>query len=82
MVHLFVLISTSAQYAINIFFFICTPICVVYSTLYLLSMKYFHVMPIFHGAMGCDQKNLKLVWQCHQLLSGFLAKDLWPRVSR
>ena len=32
--------------------------------------------------MGCNQKNFKLVWQCHQFLSGFLAKGHLPRVSR
>ena len=34
-----------------------------------------------HGAMGCDQESFKLVWRCHQLLSGFLAKGQLPRVS-
>ena len=38
----------------------------------LLSMK----------AMGCGQKSFKLVWRCHQLLSGFLAKGHLPWVSR
>ena len=38
-------------------------------------------MPVFHGAMGCGQKSFKLVWWCHQLLSGFLTKDHLPRVS-
>ena len=38
--------------------------------------------PAVHGAMGCGQKSLKLVWWCHQLLSGFLAKGHLPRVSR
>ena len=28
------------------------------------------------------EKNFKLVWRCHQLLSGFLAKGHLPRVSR
>ena len=28
--------------------------------------------PWSHG--GCGQKSFKLVWRCHQLLSGFLAK--------
>ena len=32
--------------------------------------------------MGCSQKTFKLVWRCHQLLSGFLAKSLMPRVLR
>jgi hypothetical protein len=31
--------------------------------------------------MGCGQKSFKLVWGCHQLLSGFLAKGYSPRVS-
>ena len=31
--------------------------------------------------MGCGQKNFQLVWRCHQLLSGFLAKGHLPRVS-
>ena len=38
--------------------------------------------PVVHGAMGCGQKNFQLVWRCHQLLSGFLAKGHLPRVSR
>ena len=38
--------------------------------------------PAVHGAMGCGQKSFKLVWRCHQLLSGFLAKGHLPRVSR
>ena len=32
--------------------------------------------------MGCGQKNFQLVWWCHQLLSGFLAKGHLLRVSR
>ena len=40
------------------------------------------LLPAAHGAMGCGQKSFKLVWRCHQLLSGFLAKDHLPRVSR
>ena len=40
------------------------------------------VCPVVHGAMGCSQKSFKLVWRCHQLLSGFLAKGHYPRVSR
>ena len=28
------------------------------------------------------KKNFQLVWRCHQLLSGFLAKDHLPRVLR
>jgi hypothetical protein len=32
--------------------------------------------------MGCGQKSFKLVWWCHQLLSGFLANDHLPQVSR
>jgi hypothetical protein len=35
-----------------------------------------------HGAMGCGQKSLLLVWRCHQLLSGFLAKGHLFPVSR
>ena len=34
--------------------------------------------PVVHGAMGCGQKNFQLVWRCHQLLSGFLAKGHLP----
>ena len=34
---------------------------------------------VVHGAMGCSQESFKLVWRCHQLLFGFLAKDnLFP----
>ena len=28
-----------------------------------------------HGAMCCSQKSFKLVWRCHQFLSGFLANE-------
>ena len=28
------------------------------------------------------KKNFQLMWRCHQLLSGFLAKGHLPRVSR
>ena len=35
-----------------------------------------------HGAIGRDQKSFKLVWWCHQLLSGFLGKGNLPPVSR
>jgi hypothetical protein len=37
---------------------------------------------VVHGTMGCYQKSFKLVWGCHQLLSGFLANSHMPRVSR
>ena len=30
-------------------------------------------MIVVHGAMGYSQESFMLVWQCHQLLSGFLA---------
>jgi hypothetical protein len=32
--------------------------------------------------MGCGQRSFKLVWRCHQLLSGFLTKGHLLRVSR
>ena len=35
-----------------------------------------------HGAMGCGQKCFKVVWRCHQLLSGFLTNGTLPRVPR
>ena len=35
--------------------------------------------PWSHGR--CGQKSFKLVWRCHQLLSGFLAKGHLPRVA-
>ena len=35
-----------------------------------------------HGSIGCSLKNSKLVWRCHQHLSGFLAKNQLTRVSR
>ena len=38
--------------------------------------------PVVHGTMGCGQKSFKLVWRCHQLLSGFLVKGQLPRVSQ
>jgi hypothetical protein len=34
-----------------------------------------------HRAIGCGQKNFKLAWRCHQLLSGFLVNGHLPRVS-
>ena len=40
------------------------------------------VLLCYHGAMGCDQKNFKLVWRCHQLLSRFFVKGYLHRVSR
>ena len=38
-------------------------------------------LPAVHGAMGCGQKCFRLVWRCHQLLSGFLARGHLPRMS-
>ena len=38
--------------------------------------------PVVHGAMGCGLKSFKLVWRCHQLLTGFLANYHLPFVSR
>ena len=32
--------------------------------------RYWGLVP--HGAMGCVQKSFKLLWRCHQLVSGFL----------
>ena len=52
--------------------------CKVYLYRLLISSQF----PVVHWAMGCGQKNFKLVWRCHQLLSGFIAKDHLPRVSR
>ena len=37
---------------------------------------------VVHGAMGCSQKGFKLVSRWHQLLSGFVASDNLPRLSR
>ena len=38
--------------------------------------------PVVHGAMGAaNKKKFKLVWRCHQLLSGFLAKGHLLRLS-
>ena len=39
------------------------------------------IWPVVHGDMGCEQKSFKLVWQCHHLLSKFLASGHLPRVS-
>ena len=39
---------------------------------------YAHVV---HGAMCCCRRSVKLVWQCHQLFSGFLVNGYFPRVS-
>ena len=39
-------------------------------------------VPAVHGVMGCSQRSCKLVWRCHQPLSGLLAKDHLPRVLR
>ena len=38
--------------------------------------------PVVHGTISCGQKSFKLGWRCHQLQSGFLAKDHWPQMSR
>ena len=38
--------------------------------------------PIVLGVVGCGQKSFKLVWWCHRLLSGFLAKGRVSRVLR
>ena len=35
-----------------------------------------------NGTIGCVQKSFMLVWRCHQLPSGFLAKGHLQRVSR
>ena len=42
------------------------------------------VVPVVYGVMGSGQKkkNFQLVWRCHQLLTGFLAKGHLSRVSR
>ena len=40
------------------------------------------LLTLFLLAMGCGQKSFKLVWRCHQLLSGFLVKGHLSRVSR
>ena len=32
-----------------------------------------YACPGVYGAMDSDKKIFKLVWRCHQLLSGFLA---------
>ena len=37
--------------------------------------------PVVHEVMGCGQKSIKLVWRCHQLLSGFLGKGHLLQVS-
>ena len=37
--------------------------------------------PTVHGTMGFGQKSFRLVWRCHQLLSGFLANGHLPRMS-
>jgi hypothetical protein len=37
--------------------------------------------PVVHRTMGRGKKIFKLVWRCHQLLSGFLTKGHLPRVS-
>ena len=49
---------------------------------YHTKLIYKYIRPVVHRSMGCSQKNFKLVWQCHQFLSGFLAKGHLPRVSR
>ena len=41
-----------------------------------------HLIPCCPRSSGLPQKSFKLVWWCHQLLSGFLAKDNFPGVSR
>ena len=39
------------------------------------------IASVVYGAMGCGRKSFKLVWLCHQLLSGFLVEGYLPRVS-
>ena len=36
---------------------------------------------VVYEAIGCGLKSFKLVWRCHQLLSGFVTKGHLPRVS-
>ena len=36
---------------------------------------------LFIEPWAANKKSFKLVWRCHQLLSGFLTKDHLPRVS-
>ena len=36
----------------------------------------------YRWSLGFDQESFKLGWQCHQLLSVFLANGHLPRVSR
>ena len=40
------------------------------------------VTPVVREAMHCGQKIVTIVWRCHQLLFGFLARGTFPRVSR
>jgi hypothetical protein len=35
---------------------------------------------VLHGAIKCGQKSFKVVWRCHQLLSGFLVNGHLPQV--
>ena len=42
----------------------------------------FTFLPVVLEAMFCGQKSLLLVWRCHQLLSGLIANNHFPRVSR
>ena len=41
-----------------------------------------YILPVVHRVMDRGQKSFKLMWRCHQLLSGFLVTGHLPRVSR
>ena len=53
----------------------CSPVRLSYKT-------YCDAYSAVHGAVNRSQKSFKLVWRCHQLLYGFLAKGyLSPSVT-
>jgi hypothetical protein len=49
----------------------------IYVFIYLI-----YLLRRLHVDIGCGQKSFMLVLRCHHFLSGFLAKDHLPRVSR
>ena len=61
--------------------FLSFQLCHFMSYLSLLHLFPFNVLIFAFCPWNAARKAIKLVWQCHQLLSGFLAKGHLPQVS-
>ena len=59
-----------------------TPYSYQYRLFTLQGFGAFFTVTIIHGVMSCGEKPLKIMWRCHQLLTGVLAKGRLSRVSR